>query len=368
MIPLPPPLDREFRRRHEICQALAWNGDAFMLGETVLPDMQSKAFWPTAEKALKAQEAGADGRKTFRALIAVYQAHNAYTSKARATKRDYDRYAEMILSAWADDLVADLTTVDAQAAIDSMGETPIAANRFRSFLSKLVAFGIPRGFATLNAVAFTETMGASDPWPSWPEWAFDLFFQRAPAHLALPVVTALFTGQREVDVIAMPRPRASDQTIPVRAQKTGEMVWIPIHSEYRQWLEGVPRTDAVPLHLNTRGEPYTLSGFQSAWQKLMRSTDADGNRIFARFRDERIVFHGVRKNAVINLLEAGCTESQVGAIVNMSEQMVRHYGRDVRVRVLAREGMRLLENRWAELRPTGLPRTGTEHELETKPV
>src|SRR5687768_8956753 len=29
----------------------------------------------------------------------------------------------------------------------------------------------------------------------------------------------------------------------------------------------------------------------------------------------------IRKNAAINLLEAGCTEAQVGSIVNMSERM-----------------------------------------------
>lgn len=80
-------------------------------------------------------------------------------------------------------------------------------------------------------------------------------------------------------------------------------------------------------------------------------------KIFKRFREERIVFHGLRKNAVIMLLEAGCTESQVGAIVNMSEQMVRHYGRDVRIRELARQGMKLLEDRWAELRRVSLPKT-----------
>jgi len=31
---------------------------------------------------------------------------------------------------------------------------------------------------------------------------------------------------------------------------------------------------------------------------------------FKRFREERIVFHGLRKNAVINLLEVGCTENR----------------------------------------------------------
>jgi hypothetical protein len=40
-----------------------------------------------------------------------------------------------------------------------------------------------------------------------------------------------------------------------------------------------------------------------------------------RLRAHRIVFHGLRKNAVIMLLEVGCTEDEVGAIVGMSPAM-----------------------------------------------
>jgi transposase len=75
---------------------------------------------------------------------------------------------------------------------------------------------------------------------------------------------------------------------------------------------------------------------------------------FKRFREERLVFHGLRKNAVIALLEVGCTEAEVGAIVNMSEQMVRHYGREVSLKALARNGMKLLESRWKDVRPVAL--------------
>src|SRR5690606_21633356 len=122
------------------------------------------------------------------------------------------------------------------------------------------------------------------------------------------------------------------------------------------WIESMPKADAIQLHIGKREKPYTPDGYRTEWRKLMNRRDD----VFARFAKERIVFHGLRKNAVVMLLEAGCTESQVGAIVNMSEQMVRHYGRDVRVKALARDGMRLLESRWAELRPAALPRTGTE--------
>ena len=43
--------------------------------------------------------------------------------------------------------------------------------------------------------------------------------------------------------------------------------------------------------------------------------------------------------------------------------MVRHYGREVNLRVLAKGGMTLLENKWAEVRPSAFG-TGTERELE----
>ncbi len=370
MIQLPPAMDKGFAGRVELCGLMERHGDALSLGAKPLPSPNSPEFWPAAEQAMRAEKAATHAEfRTFSALIATFKAHDAYKRLSVSTRRGYDHSADLIEKAWGDDLVSELTTVDAQQAIDELGDTPAAANQFRAFLSRLVAFGVPRGFSTSNPVAFAEKMGGGEPWPPWPEWAFDTFFQHAPPHLALPAVSALFTGQRQGDVLAMPRPKASDSTIPVRAQKTGEIVWIPIHSEYRNWIENAPKADCVQLHIGVGSPgraagPYTTGGFRAEWRKLMKMT-YEGVEVFARFREERIVFHGLRKNAVNALLEAGCTNKQVGAIVNMSEQMVEHYSRDVRVKALARDGMRLLENRWSELRPTGLPRTGTERELET---
>jgi hypothetical protein len=51
-----------------------------------------------------------------------------------------------------------------------------------------------------------------------------------------------------------------------------------------------------------------------------------------RLRDAGLVFHGLRKYAVNMLLEAGATEAEVSAIVEMSGQMVRHYSNDVNKR------------------------------------
>ncbi|MGJ4970010.1 hypothetical protein ACQR1N_08630 [Bradyrhizobium sp. HKCCYLRH1073] len=66
------------------------------------------------------------------------------------------------------------------------------------------------------------------------------------------------------------------------------------------------------LHLREDGEPWTYEGFKTAWQREMNRPE------FVRFWKKHLVFRGTRKNAVNNLIEAGCSEARVAAIVNMS--------------------------------------------------
>ena len=47
------------------------------------------------------------------------------------------------------------------------------------------------------------------------------------------------------------------------------------------------------------------------------------------------MFHGLRKSAVVFLLEAGCTDAEVAAITGQSRQMIEHYSRQVNQKKLA---------------------------------
>lgn len=360
-IALPEPLSKEFPTSIEICNALERDRDTWHLYGAELPDHRDKGFWEAALKVHAAYQRRlhADA-KDFTGLIDAFHAHEAFTSLSASTRRGYEASAKLVRSAWAFDLPAELTTPDAQQAIDALGETPASANQFRAYLSRLMAWGVPRGFCSSNPVQFSEKIPGGEPWKPWPEWAWEILVEHAPFNLLLPAVSALFTGQRQGDVLMMPRPRETDGTIEVRAQKTGTTVWVPIHSAYRPWIEKAPKGDAVQLHLGVRGMPYeTTDGFRADWQRLMNTEP------FKPFRENRLVFHGIRKNAIINLLEVGCTETQAGAICNMSEEMVRHYGREVRTRVLARDGMKLLEARWNEVRQPALEQ---EQNANWKPV
>lgn len=361
-ITLPEPMTSEFVAAHAICAALEREGSRFLLFGVELPHHGDKAFWEKAGEVMAAKERrDHSDAMDFASLVDAFnnETNPIWRELSKSTRRGYVTYGKMIKEAWAYDLPADLTAVDAQQAIDALGDTPASANQFRAYLSRLMAWGVPRGYSVTNPVSFTDKAPKGEPWKPWPEWAFETLLDHAPMTMLLPAVSALFTGQRQGDVVAMRRPREADGHIEVRAQKTKKTVWIPIHGEYRKWVERAPKGDSPLLHLGARGLPFaSADSFRTEWQKLMHKPE------FTRFREERIVFHGLRKNAVINLLEVGCTEAQVGAIVNMSEQMVRHYGREVNLRVLAKGGMTLLENKWADVRPSVFG-TGTERELKT---
>ncbi len=64
----------------------------------------------------------------------------------------------------------------------------------------------------------------------------------------------------------------------------------------------------------------------------------------APIREARLVFHGLRKSAVVMLLEVGCTTAEVQAITGQSMQMVEHYAKQVNQKKLAAAAILKWEN------------------------
>lgn len=363
------PHDPLFWVRCEICTGLGaersedgwrWIWRAPSCKAYPLPTPSAEDFWLEIERAIEADHrASTKDSRTFGALIDLYRDHAAYTDLAPATKGAYDRYLGRIGERWGDQPVTSLTTMGAQAEIGAQQETPRAAEFFRMVLSRLIDFGIPRGFSDTNPAEKTEKPRyKAEPYKPWPDWAFELFFEHTRVGLHMPVYSALYTGQRSVDVIPMMRPRREASAIELVARKTGANVYVPIHSDFRTILD-VTHVDHVRLHLREDGAAWTLAAYITAWQRELtfghaaaksqaeadeeRATNPEKAQAMDRLRAAGLVFHGYRKNAVNMLLEVGCTEAEVSAIVEMTEAMVRHYSKDVNKRRLAVAGIRKLE-------------------------
>jgi hypothetical protein len=79
----------------------------------------------------------------------------------------------------------------------------------------------------------------------------------------------------------------------------------------------------------TRGERWTSDGFRVAWSDDLSRPE------LRLIKENGLVFHGLRKSAVVMLLAAGATEAEVQSITGQSREMVAHYSRQLNQRRLA---------------------------------
>jgi integrase len=156
---------------------------------------------------------------------------------------------------------------------------------------------------------------------------------------------ALYTGQRMSDVLVVRWSDIDQGMIAVVQGKTDKKLWIPIHKELAALLALLEQRlrkglGAAGMHLdlrqhhqpilcNSRGTPWTRDGFKASWSEELNQP------VMAELRRRRLVFHGLRKSAVVFLLEAGCTDAETAAITGQSRDMVEHYAKQVNQRRLA---------------------------------
>jgi integrase len=162
------------------------------------------------------------------------------------------------------------------------------------------------------------------------------FLERAPTHLHLPLLLALWTGQRQGDLLRLPWSGYDGTHIRLRQQKTGARVGIPVGTPLKAALDSAPKKGPVIL-VSSDGRPWTSDGFRASWRKACMKCGVVG-----------LTFNDLRGTAVTRLALASCSEAEIATITGHSLRDVRsildaHYlHRDP---ALAESAIRKLETR-----------------------
>lgn len=287
-----------------------------------LPDVRSHQF-AAAYKAAKGQrtrqEAG-ESAKNFDWLTRVYEKSPEFRSKAENTKRIYTRHLAYANAnfrsktgrSWP---LSIITAEQVVALRDKYAETPGTANAILKSLGALFHWATRPGrrYVKENLASGIDPLevGEHRPWPKpLIEDALD-----DPA-IRLPVALLYFLGQRIGDTVKLGRGNMANGEIRLTQDKTGKPLTIAIHKRLAKIIEAdVPKGQLVFM-LGDRGKPVTESGLRQRIQK------------WAKDRGHHVVPHGLRKNAVNALLEAGCSVAEVAAITGQSLQMIEHYAKE----------------------------------------
>ena len=173
-------------------------------------------------------------------------------------------------------------------------------------------------------------------------WSVDdeaAFLEHAPAHLHLPLLLALWTGQRQGDLLRLSWSAYDGSTIRLRQSKTGACVVIPVAAPLKAALDAARKHGPIIL-TSANARPWTEGGFRASWWLACKKAGIVG-----------VTFNDLRGTAVTRLALVGCSEAEIATTTGHSLRDVRsildaHYlHRDVE---LARSAITKLEMGYAK--------------------
>ena len=166
-----------------------------------------------------------------------------------------------------------------------------------------------------NPIALFELEKAPARTSVWNDNAFDALFNTAKQSrfsIALAIMLARWTGQRQGDVLNMKWSDIADGHIHVRQHKTGVDVFVTIVPELAFMLNQARKnnsSDYIIINEET-GKRYTGDNFRHWFKKIW--TVAVKNNPGIDFSN--LKFIDLRRTLITDLADHGCTDSEIRSI------------------------------------------------------
>jgi integrase len=312
----------------------AWRGGPRIDAEPGTPNFVR--LYHEAHASLRRPRTG-----TLMSLIAEFKASAEFRTLSASSIRSYSSYIKLIENEFGDLPLAALEDRRIRGEFkiwrDRFANTPRKADYVWSTLSRILSFSKDRGWIASNPCESGGRLYSADRTERiWRDEDVAAFLAIARPELAMAMMLALWTGQRQGDLLRLPWSAYDGSHIRLRQSKTGRRITVPVGEPLRLLLDRTVR--CIPLVLaTTRGKPWTSDGFRTSWAKSCAKAGITG-----------LTFHDLRGSAVVRLALADATVPQIATFTGHSLRDVEaildaHYlGRDVK---LAEIAMMKLETR-----------------------
>lgn len=249
---------------------------------------------------------------TLQSVLDAYQRTPAFIDLAARTRADYVKqikrieaeFGEMELDALTDRRTRnDILTWRDNLAHKSRRQADYAY----AVLALILAWAFNRGLVLTNPCErggkVYRSKRVENIWSQDDEAAF---LKSAPEHLKLAFMMALWTGQRQGDLLKLPWSAYDGERVRLKQSKTGARVSIPVGAPLKAMLDVAPKK-AVLILTTTNDTAWTESGFRASWRTAVQKAGITG-----------VTFHDLRGTAVTRLALADCSESEIATITGHS--------------------------------------------------
>lgn len=323
----------------------AWKGGPRLEGSPGSPEFH--ASYNAAVEAKRPTQAGA-----LQSVLDAFEDSSDFKALAVRTRADYRKQLKIIEAEFGDFPLKALE--DRRTRGEFMAWRDRLAVRSRrqadyafAVLARVLSWAFNRGLVPLNpcerAGKVYRSTRSENVWTDSDEAAF---YAKAPSHLHLALTLALWTGQRQGDLLRLTWAAYDGERIRLKQRKTGQRVDVLVGAPLKAALdaakrkladqpEGKPR--ALTILATEYGTSWTESGFRASWRKACAKAGVVG-----------VTFHDLRGTAVTRLALVGCTPPEIATVTGHSLRDVgaildSHYlNRDPR---LAESAIRKLERR-----------------------
>ncbi len=275
-------------------------------------------------------------------ILLGYQASDDFLRLADRTRKDYAAKIKLIESEFGDFPLSALTDRRTRGIFMAWRDGLAVRSRRQAdyawtVLARVLSWALNRGLIAANQCEKGgRVYRGSRAEKIWTDSDEAAFLEKAPAHLHLALILALWTGQRQGDLLRLPWSAYDGRHIRLKQSKTGARVVIPVGKPLKNALDAEQRRSPIIL-TNSDAKPWAPDGFRSSWRKACTKAGVIG-----------LTFHDLRGTAVTRLALVECTQAQIATLTGHSLRDVAaildaHYlNRDP---AMAEEAIRKLEAR-----------------------
>jgi integrase len=276
----------------------AWKNGPRLYGEYGTPEFVASYNAAVAQRAPVPE-----GR--LQSLIDGYQGSQKFLGRRERTRRDYIGQIKIIEKEFGDFPLKALAARETRGVfMDWRDRLALKSVRQADYawtvLALILAWAKDRGRIVVNPCEkggrLYHGTRVDFVWSIEDEAAF---LQHGPVHLHLPLLLALWTGQRQGDLLRLTWSAYDGAHIRLRQSKTGMRVQIPVGAPLKVALDEAAKSKRSPtILLNSEGRPWTPDGFRASWGKA-----CDKARIVG------VTFNDLRGTAVTRLALVDCSEA-----------------------------------------------------------
>lgn len=252
---------------------------------------------------------------TVSKLVNLYESSPKFAGLAAGTQRLYTIHLRKIEALVGKAPVNELEPRDVTRMMDELAHKAGTANMILSVTGALYKWGRQRHHVLRHVNPVQDVtpfeMGSHDP---WPENVLQDALNSTDDRIRLATHLLYYTAQRIGDVCKMRWNDIRGDSITVVQDKTDNKLDIALHSALAAELAKTPRRGMTIL-TNWQDAPISDQPIRKALKKHCATYGLN------------LVPHGVRKNAVIALLQAGCTVAETASVSGQSFQMVEYYAK-----------------------------------------